>query len=121
VIHIGNPHYLYKDREPIQIGSRSNSAIRKRELSIVLKKALATSSGALRGQMVHAGGNPPEIDIGDRGDWQMISDLSWECVFCTDSASLLDGCKHEGVSKSARFAILNGRGEMAERLKAAVC
>jgi len=34
---------------------------------------------------------------------------------------VLDGCGDEGVCKSARFAILNGRGEMAERLKATVC
>ena len=34
---------------------------------------------------------------------------------------LLDGCEDESVCKSPRFAILDGRGEMAERLKAAVC
>ena len=35
--------------------------------------------------------------------------------------NLFENAGHEDVSKSARFAILNGHGEMAERLKAAVC
>ena len=36
-------------------------------------------------------------------------------------SNLLQCAGHEDISKSARFAILNRRGEMAERLKAAVC
>lgn len=42
------------------------------------------------------------------------------CVRC-GLATFLENAGHEDVSKSARFAILNGHGEMAERLKAAVC
>jgi hypothetical protein len=51
----------------------------------------------------------------------MNSDSVVEMYLLRGYATLLDGGEHEGVSKSARFAILNGRGEMAERLKAAVC
>ena len=44
-----------------------------------------------------------------------------ESRFCAARCFLGDDRDRDRVWKSAMFAILNGRGEMAERLKAAVC
>jgi len=61
------------------------------------------------------------LNVAQEPDWRWIDTRESKLAFLPGSGGILDDCEHECVSKSARFAILNGRGEMAERLKAAVC
>ncbi len=62
-----------------------------------------------------------KLNVAQKLPGQCAEFLNLEIRGRREFSNLLQGGGHEDVSKSARFAILNGRGEMAERLKAAVC